>query len=877
MHVRDLARFDFPQDMIEGWIEAGIENLLPIQNKAIQQYRLFQGNNLIISAPTSSGKTFIGELAAVHNALQGNKSVYLVPTKALAEEKFQAFKRFYGRCGIEVVISTRDHKEYDDRLASGNFDIAIIVFEKFFQLLNTAGNLISEISMVVIDEMQLLADPERGANLELLLTRLKLVQGEFQLIGLSAVIGNSRVLPEWLNADLLVDYTRPVELRLGYVSEGVYHYRCFNSGEEGSEAFPIEHNSEKRISMMAVAMHLASHDEQSLIFLPDKNSTRRMVWGLDGKISLPPAHEAINALKQLESSLSRDLLIEALENGLAFHNADLSPEERSIVEKYFRQGEIRILVSTTTLAMGVNLPAKNVILDLQFWQSSPGYRKYLLSLMKRSDFENITGRAGRLGLEDEFGRAIIISSNLKDREVFRRRYLEGELEHIKPQLWEGSMSTAVMNAAALGGCEIREAVKDFLRNNLTWKLHQDISNDRNLENDLDIGLKVCVRSGIILEDVEGKISLSAQGKAAVNLGISVETAVTINIWLEMRGNNSTMSELEPLFLASITDDGLDAYLNLSTPRFRKYQNGLHERFKSEIGHYTYNDFQPLFNQRDIDDYTEIKCIRNSYLFRDYIGDLSNRELEDRYELCLGSIRNAAEHISWIIFAAAEIAKKTGYNKEFVKQINVLAERLQYGVNNLGITLARFRIPGLGRERIRALVQQGFDSVEAIKELSVEELAKWVTKPVARRLKEAVFKNDKQAVENVSTTSTINHKTDKLELSGAIENRRTLININGNVLGLRDREFEVLLRLAVCRIESTEGWVNKDDLGLPQAGITQGISRLREAISEYQLIPDQSIIENNNGHYRLAISTENIIIDKEKLKQHLSSVVHELVA
>jgi len=80
---------------------------------------------------------------------------------------------------------------------------------------------------VVIDELQLLADVER-ANIELLLTRLKMIQGDLQLIGLSAVIGNSRVLPEWLSANLLLEHRRPVELRMGYVSEGVYHYRTFN-------------------------------------------------------------------------------------------------------------------------------------------------------------------------------------------------------------------------------------------------------------------------------------------------------------------------------------------------------------------------------------------------------------------------------------------------------------------------------------------------------------------------------------------------------------------------------------------------------------------------------------------------------------------------
>ena len=237
MNIKDLVKYDFKQSMIDRWIEQGVEILQPIQAKAIQRHRLFEGNNLMISAPTSSGKTFIGELAAVHNALHGKKSIYLVPAKALAEEKFLSFKEFYGDFGLEIVISTRDRKEYDEAIFHGDFDIAIIVFEKFFQLLNSAEAVISKISLVVVDELQLIADVNRGMNLELLLTKLKLVKSDIQIIGLSAVIGNSRILPEWLKADFPVDYSRPVELRMGYVSEGVYHYRTFNGCENGTEEF----------------------------------------------------------------------------------------------------------------------------------------------------------------------------------------------------------------------------------------------------------------------------------------------------------------------------------------------------------------------------------------------------------------------------------------------------------------------------------------------------------------------------------------------------------------------------------------------------------------------------------------------------------------
>jgi helicase len=603
-----------------------------------------------------------------------------------------------------------------------------------------------------------------------------------------------------------------------------------------------------------------------------------MVWRLDGNVDLPRAESAILELGHLESTLSRDLLMEALENGMAFHNSDLSAEERSIVEKYFRQGEIRILVSTTTLAMGVNLPAKNVIVDLQLWQAAPGSHRYFLNLMSKSDFENIGGRAGRVGMEKEFGRAIVIATSLKEREVFKNKYLEGEIDHIKPQLWEGSMATAVMNSVALGDCESVEGIKKFLRNSLTWQLYAGMSKTGNdLEKDLETGIDFCFRAGILVKDAEGMIDLSALGKAAVNTGITVETALTINKWLNLRGDRTGFDDLELLFLASITDDGLDAYLNLSTDAYRKLSDKLITRFSNEIGSYLFQQLLELIRLRERNDYLLVKCMRNSYAFRDYIGDIPNRELEDRYNLCLGSVRNAAEQISWVISAVAEVAKKLGYSEEIVKRSNILAERLLFGVNSTGIVLARLRVSGLGRERIRTLVHQGFDTIEALEELSVSELARWVTKPVAERIKQAILRNKVMESGKSETGSISDTKVeDKLEVIGTMEKRRTLIRLNGQSIGLRDREFEVLLRLAMSRLEAEEGWVDKYNLGLPDAGITQGISRLREAISDYQLNPEKSLIENSNGHYRLALPPEHIFLNREKLREHLSATVHELV-
>ena len=140
--------------------------------------------------------------------------------------------------------------------------------------MDSVKDILAKINLVVVDELQLLADVSRGMNLELLLTKLKLVKRNFQITGLSAVIGNSRMLPEWLNAELLIEHCRPVELRMGYVSEGIYHYQTFNGCENGTEDFiPSLGGDNKREMMVVVTKHLAENNEQSLIFLPDKDST----------------------------------------------------------------------------------------------------------------------------------------------------------------------------------------------------------------------------------------------------------------------------------------------------------------------------------------------------------------------------------------------------------------------------------------------------------------------------------------------------------------------------------------------------------------------------------------------------------------------------
>ena len=190
----------------------GITNLRPAQLKAINA-GLLEGTNLLICTPTASGKTLIAELAMIEKILRSNlKAVYVLPLKALANEKFKDFKRKYGEI-IKVVQSTGDFDSNDSILAT--YDLILLTPEKLDSILRHKTPWITDVGVFVIDEIHLLNDVSRGPTTEVVITLLKDICPTAQFISLSATIGNPEELSAWLNATLIIDEFRPVQLRQG--------------------------------------------------------------------------------------------------------------------------------------------------------------------------------------------------------------------------------------------------------------------------------------------------------------------------------------------------------------------------------------------------------------------------------------------------------------------------------------------------------------------------------------------------------------------------------------------------------------------------------------------------------------------------------------
>ena len=201
-----------------------IKELRPCQAKAIEA-GLLERKNLLVCTPTASGKTLIAEMAALQSILNNKgKAVNVVPLRSLANEKFKDFKRRYGQlCRIALTIGNIDSA--DPYLQ--DYDLIITTAEKFDSLIRHHAAWLNQVSVVIFDEIHMLNDVSRGPVVEVLITIIKQLLNNVQILALSATIGNPKELAKWLDAKLIIDGWRPVELEKGTYFDGKLNFEKY--------------------------------------------------------------------------------------------------------------------------------------------------------------------------------------------------------------------------------------------------------------------------------------------------------------------------------------------------------------------------------------------------------------------------------------------------------------------------------------------------------------------------------------------------------------------------------------------------------------------------------------------------------------------------
>ncbi len=851
MKLDRLLRHGIPHSIVESWKRTQGEELLPLQSQAVTNHDLLKGKSLIICAPTSSGKTFCGEMAAVVNLFKGSKVVFLVPLKAIAEEKYADFSEKYAGLGIKVAISTRDRQENDRNIETGRFDLAIMIYEKFNQLLIKNLDVLRLIDLIVVDELQMIADPSRGPVLELALIKTRSSGYKPQILGLSAVMRNAGQLASWLGCELLLEKSRPVELLQGVLLDGRFRFKKHNTGEEGSERLVDLDSEQTQEILFANIQKLLDHGEQILVFLKSKKTCEDCASLFAEQSRLSPASDAVDALSQLENTTLKESLILCLQSGVAFHNADLTFDERKVVEQFYSKGDVRVIFSTTTLSLGINLPAGTVFIETQKYEVGNHSGRALPLPITWSEYENMSGRAGRFGLGRDFGRAIVIAQNDFQSDYLWEQYVEGREEKIVSQLSKRRQEDVILDLAVSGSAKTLSGLRQAMDSGFGGRFVPHL--DRTLED----ALEELTRREILLKKGDSYLA-TRMGSLCAYKGISVLTGISIA--------NKLLGppDLKPFgwfFRVLDTKDGEEAHINVGfrEQQNRTYEKEVKERYENVA---VIEEIKSLLKTKMSLSPGETRLVKLCCLLCEWISPAATSDLERKYLCRSGQIEQIARRASWLLDAAYGLGKVMGADKSLVCFLKRLSLQVNFGVDEAGIRLARLRMPGLGRDYIWRLTRAGFCDLRKLKQTDVKQLEAVIPPQVATNLKQALAQRSKRAGNEKTIAGTSRLRKSGgiiLVIDGTPVKDRFLVVVNGRRLTLPAKSFKYLVKLAQAAFKSQDGWTHKNDFE-PGENQTRYLHRLKKQILPY-LEPGQTFMENNRlGSYRLGIPKAQIRVN-----------------
>ena len=732
MHMDELVALGIPQEIVDIWKQEESEVLLPVQERAVKEGSALGDQNLLVVAPTSAGKTFIGEMAAVQKSLKRAGTIFLVPYKALAEEKYLNFRQKYEAYGTRVVISSGDRREFDEDIRFGNYGIALLTYEKMAGLLVGAPELLTACGLVVVDEVQMMMDRQRGPRLELLLTKIRQARPDLRIIALSAVLDELNGFDQWLGCKVITAIDRPIELRDGtYMPSGEYRYREWNSKHTAVETLPAWPAQNLETGLDALVERLIRAGEQVLVFrntvdLSQETASRLRALFAEAR----PASKALDFLGDLEETGVKAQLQECLRHGVGFHNSDLTPEERLIVERGFREGEIRLVCSTSTLAMGVNLPARTVIVaDTTEWvdrNQEP---------IPVGTYRNMAGRAGRYAFRDEFGRAVLLAPTLHDRRSYERLYIYGQPEAFTSRLAASPLELQVMDLVASKLCTREAELVDFLKNTFEGFRTWSGTNAREeLARRVAASVDRCCTEGLMVRGPRGRLAVTRLGEICISKGFSIDSFILL---VDSLRDKTQLPLVDALFIATLTAEAMQIRFPFSTQEFRQgiYVNRLAAVLQGE----TTVEFLVRWGLRDdaVSDYDIVKRIKMALAAREWISGRRTREIERNFQLGAGSLRNMGGSLSWIMDVMAAISAAMNADATMTHDLSQLSGCLAHGVVAEGLFLARLGVPGLGREGIGRLITGGFTSEDAILDTPAGAFQGILPARVAERLRGAV--------------------------------------------------------------------------------------------------------------------------------------------
>ena len=685
-----IEKLDLPELAIEFLKSQGFEKLYPPQADSVKSGLLGE-QSILVSAPTASGKTLIAMLAML-SYLSKNKGkvIYLSPLRALAAEKLSEFKKLekipLGN-KIKVGISTGDFESLEKNLEKNN--VLILTNEKMDSMIRHGAEWIEEIGLVITDEVHLIGDESRGPTLEMVLTQLKRLDTKPQIVGLSATITNSDEIANWLDCKLVKNDWRPVPL-----SEGV----C-DAGEvtmSNGKTFEIERSL--RGTPIDLGVQSVQQGGQSLVFAETRTRSKSLATKAADAVSQILEKKDLTELektsKKILSQNEHTDLVKTLallvKKGVAFHHAGLNQKCRETIETEFRKGTIKLLSSTPTLAAGVNLPARRVVIsNVNRYNAKVGANRPISIL----EYKQLCGRAGRPQYDD-YGESIIVGNgNIED---LIDHYINGEPEPIVSKITDDkSLRTHVLSVIVTNPGIKKDEILEFFLQTLGGLQ----SRKPTIKFAIDISLRFLSSEYLIVKKGE-RYAATEFGKKTSMLYVDPLTATYFRDAVE----NVSQDRSHPFGFLHLISNCEEFFPKFSL-RNKDYESAslLIENNSSEL-------LEPI---------SEYDCSRSLLALHAWITESSELSLSDSLGIESGDMHRMAETANWLLYCLREISKHVE-RADLLEELDNLRKRIVYGIREELLDLVR--VKGIGRVRARILYKHGIKNLNDLAKTPVDKLA-----------------------------------------------------------------------------------------------------------------------------------------------------------
>ncbi len=699
MELLPVDQLGVDQRVIDVIKSRGILKLNPVQSEAVRK-GLLDGKRLLITTPTGSGKTLIAELGMISNLLtEGGKAVYVTPLRALTSEKYATLKD-WERLNLKVGMSSGDYDSDDEWLK--DYDIVVTTYEKLDSLWRHRPSWLKDVSYYVLDELHYLSDPERGPVVESVAVRAK----KRKVLALSATVSNYKEIASWLDAEPIATNWRPVPLKEGVILE-----------ERKGCTVIFQDNTVLTLkggdAITSYTLHVVKNGGQVLVFRNSRKTAETTAKKLasameEVELNDKELMEVSRRIKEVEDGGEgeREVLSELALRGVAFHHAGLSKGLRDVIEGSFRERKLKVIVATPTLAAGVNLPARVVIVGdiYRFNRRLIGYQEEIPVM----EYKQMSGRAGRPGFDD-YGEALIVVRDKKNVERVMKKYILSDPEPIESRLGnESAFYKFLLGLLASENSLTEEELMQFVNQTL---LDKEIAKTYFRDS-----LKWLKENQFI--EGEKKLKLTTFGRRVSDLYVNPITAKVVRDYLE---GSEVGCNLAYLQLLAYTPDGPSLAVSRSEE----------DRILDEV-------YCPLFVDEPEDEdelYDYLSAIKVALIMSDWIDEVDEDVILQRYQIGSGDLRSLVETMDWLSYSGYHIAKVIGREDHYEKLLT-LNKRVKDGVKEELIPLVQ--IPGVGRKRARLLYNNGIKkpedvvmNLEKVKALLGQKLGERVAKEAAR--------------------------------------------------------------------------------------------------------------------------------------------------